>query len=84
MTATPTPWALALGAAIASAREQAGITQSELGRRMGARPEHVSRWERGVIPASLETLEKVARAIAAPVEATLPTGSSVTVKPSTA
>lgn len=69
-----------LGAAITAARERAGIaSQSELARRIGARPEHVGRWERGdhVAP-TLATLVRIAR-VTGPIEATLPGGSVLVV-----
>jgi transcriptional regulator with XRE-family HTH domain len=44
------------------ARLRAGLSQSELGRRLGKHPTVISRWERGVVLPSLETLREVVRA----------------------
>lgn len=57
--------ACAVGRAIAEARAAAGLSQSALARKAGdgIRPEHVSRWERGAMLASGDTLVRLARAI---------------------
>jgi len=48
------------------AREKAGISQSELARRMGIKQPALSRLERGGISkASVETLKKIAKALGA-------------------
>jgi ribosome-binding protein aMBF1 (putative translation factor) len=76
----PSPLAMALGAAITAARVRAGVaSQSELARRMGARPEHVGHWERGDRTApTVDTLARIARVLGR-IEATLPDGSTITV-----
>jgi transcriptional regulator with XRE-family HTH domain len=50
------------GDLIREARRRAGLTQSELGRRAGKPQSVVSRWERGEVEMSLETLRKLVRA----------------------
>ena len=47
---------------IYSARRRARITQRELARRLGVPQSQVSRWERGAVTPSLETLRRVVRA----------------------
>jgi transcriptional regulator with XRE-family HTH domain len=44
------------------ARLRAGLTQAELGRRVGKPASVISRWERGVVQPSLETLRSLIRA----------------------
>ena len=44
------------------ARLRAGLTQAELGRRSGRPASVISRWERGVVQPSLETLRELIRA----------------------
>ena len=44
------------------ARLRAGLTQTELARRVGKPPSVISRWERGVVQPSLETLRSLIRA----------------------
>lgn len=44
------------------ARRRAGITQAELGRRLGLPQSQISRWERGDVQPSLETLQRLVRA----------------------
>jgi transcriptional regulator with XRE-family HTH domain len=44
------------------ARLRAGLTQAELGRRAGKPASVISRWERGVVEPSLETLRSLIRA----------------------
>jgi transcriptional regulator with XRE-family HTH domain len=44
------------------ARLRAGLTQAELGRRVGKPPSVISRWERGLVQPSLETLRALIRA----------------------
>lgn len=50
------------GSLIREARLRAGLSQSELGRRLGKHPTVISRWERGAVTPSLETLREVVRA----------------------
>jgi transcriptional regulator with XRE-family HTH domain len=44
------------------ARRRAGLTQAELGFRVGKPQSVISRWERGEVDPSLETLRKLIRA----------------------
>jgi len=44
------------------ARRRAGVTQAELGRRIGLPQSQISRWERGRVEPSLETLRRLVRA----------------------
>ena len=44
------------------ARNRARLTQAELGRRLGLPQSQVSRWERGQVEPSLETLRRLVRA----------------------
>lgn len=44
------------------ARRRAGLTQAELGRRLGLPQSQISRWERGDVQPSLETLQRLVRA----------------------
>lgn len=50
-----------VGANIASARKSEGLTQSELGRRVGVENMAVSRWERGFVRPSDANLQAVAQ-----------------------
>jgi transcriptional regulator with XRE-family HTH domain len=47
---------------IREARLRAGITQAELGRRIGRSQSQVARWERGAVTPSFETLLELVRA----------------------
>jgi len=44
------------------ARLRAGLTQAELGRRVGRPQSQIGRWERGEVKPSLETLRELIRA----------------------
>ena len=44
------------------ARRRAGLTQAELGRRVGRPASQIARWERGAVKPSLETLRALIRA----------------------
>ena len=55
--------ALRLGYQISLAREQAGITQGELARRIGTRQSNISRMEQGNYNFSVEMLDKIAQAL---------------------
>jgi transcriptional regulator with XRE-family HTH domain len=44
------------------ARLRAGLTQAELGRRVGRTQSQIARWERGDVKPSLETLRQLIRA----------------------
>jgi transcriptional regulator with XRE-family HTH domain len=47
---------------IREARLRAGLTQRELGQRVGRPQSQIARWERGRVEPSLETLRKLIRA----------------------
>jgi transcriptional regulator with XRE-family HTH domain len=44
------------------ARSRAGLTQAELGRRIGRPQSQIARWENGMVEPSLETLRRLVRA----------------------
>lgn len=50
------------GSVIRAARHRAGITQKELGRRLGTTQSVVARWESGRVSPTVETLSRVVRA----------------------
>lgn len=52
----------AFGGRIRKARELAGLSQAELGRRMETSQTDISRWERGVVMPRLSTLLAIAKA----------------------
>lgn len=52
---------------IRNLRKKRGLTQKELGKRLGILPELVSNYERGVRNPKIETLKKFARALGAPI-----------------
>ncbi len=53
-----------IGAALVAARRALGVSQRELGERLGVKQSQVARWERDAYrPASLERVEAVARAL---------------------
>lgn len=54
---------LNVGYQIYLAREQAGMTQSELAKRIGTRQSNISRLEQGDYNFTVEMLEKIARAL---------------------
>ena len=47
---------------IYSARRRARLSQAELARRLGLPQPQVSRWERGAVAPSFETLQRIVRA----------------------
>jgi transcriptional regulator with XRE-family HTH domain len=47
---------------IREARLRAGLTQAELGRRVGRPQSSIARWERGAVTPSFETLQELIRA----------------------
>jgi transcriptional regulator with XRE-family HTH domain len=47
---------------IREARLRAGLTQDELGERVGRNRSHIARWERDAVAPSFETLQEVLRA----------------------
>jgi transcriptional regulator with XRE-family HTH domain len=50
------------GDLLREARKRAGLTQAELGRRVGRPQSSIARWERGDVKPSLETLRDLIRA----------------------
>ncbi len=50
------------GDLLREARLRAGLTQAELGRRVGRPQSQIARWERGDVKPSLETLRELIRA----------------------
>ncbi|HEX8067011.1 MAG TPA: helix-turn-helix transcriptional regulator [Thermoleophilaceae bacterium] len=50
------------GDLLREARRRAGLTQTELGRRVGRPQSVIGRWERGEVAPSLETLRELVRA----------------------
>jgi transcriptional regulator with XRE-family HTH domain len=50
------------GDLLREARKRAGLTQAELGRRVGKPQSSIARWERGDVKPSLETLRELIRA----------------------
>ena len=50
------------GDLIREARLRAGLSQAQLGQRLGKHATVISRWERGVVTPSLETLRELVRA----------------------
>jgi transcriptional regulator with XRE-family HTH domain len=55
-----------IGARIRTLRERDGLTQSDLGRRMGESRQVVNKIERGAVRITMETLSEVARALQRP------------------
>lgn len=51
------------GDKIKTARKQAGLTQKELGQRMGVKPQTVAQWENGLRKPKIETVQKIATAL---------------------
>lgn len=58
-----------IGALVRHHREMAGLTQAELGDKVGKALESIGRIERGEITPSLKTLEELARALKVDVRA---------------
>ena len=56
---------------ITVARESAGISQSELARRIGKSRQQVHDWESGARNPKLDALMKIAQALGVPLEALL-------------
>ena len=50
------------GDLLKEARKRAGLTQADLGRRVGKPQSSIARWERGDVTPSLETLRELIRA----------------------
>jgi transcriptional regulator with XRE-family HTH domain len=56
-----------IGARIAAVRQQEGLRQSELARRMGISRQVLNKVEQGTVNTTVETLMKIARALGVPV-----------------
>lgn len=67
----------AMGARIRKFRELSGLSQTELGEKLGVSYQQVQKYERGVSRLSVETLLRLARALDQPVGAFLPSGANV-------
>jgi transcriptional regulator with XRE-family HTH domain len=65
-----------LGAKIRRLREQAGLSQSELGEKLGVSYQQIQKYERGVNRFSVETLVKLARALDVPAAGLLEGGEA--------
>jgi transcriptional regulator with XRE-family HTH domain len=65
----------ALGAKVRKFREQAGLSQTELGEKLGVSYQQVQKYERGVSRMSVDTLLRLARALDRPLGAFLPAGA---------
>ena len=67
LTGAMESWAQRVGPRIKQAREEVGLTQTELEKRTGLPQSHISRLESQVHVPSFATLEKIARAMDKPV-----------------
>lgn len=67
----PPPPRPAAGARLLALRKAAGLTQAELGHRIGERQTNVSFWEHADTPPRADALPKLARALGVSVEALL-------------
>jgi transcriptional regulator with XRE-family HTH domain len=63
-----------LGQKIKRFREQAGLSQTQLGDKLGISYQQIQKYERGVNRVSVETLMRMARALGQPVVAFLEAG----------
>jgi transcriptional regulator with XRE-family HTH domain len=61
----------AQGARLAALRQQAGLTQAELGRLVGEKQQIIAFWEQSDKPPRSDVLPKLARVLGVPVEALL-------------
>lgn len=68
------------GERLKSLRERAGLTQAELGKRIGARQSHVHRLEIGEREPTLATAVAIARAIGCDIKEFVPDGAKVEVR----
>jgi transcriptional regulator with XRE-family HTH domain len=60
-----------IGAKIKQARENAGLNQAELARKLGIKPVNISQWESGKTRPDVERLPALAKELGIPVEALL-------------
>lgn len=65
----------AMGAKVRRFREAAGLSQTELGDKLGVSYQQVQKYERGASRLSLDTFLRLARALEQPLAAFLPHGS---------
>ncbi|MDY3014506.1 MAG: helix-turn-helix transcriptional regulator [Evtepia sp.] len=56
------------GERIKKARKDAGVTQKELGARLGISPQTLAQWENNLRNPKIETLQKISAALKVPVE----------------
>jgi transcriptional regulator with XRE-family HTH domain len=64
----------AMGARLRRFREASGLSQTELGEKLGVSYQQVQKYERGVSRLSVDTLLRLARALDQPIAAFLPAG----------
>ncbi len=67
----------ALGLKLRKLREQAGLSQTGLGEKLGVSYQQIQKYERGVSRLSVEALLRLARALDQPVGALLPAGANL-------
>lgn len=51
------------GAFIVSLREESGITQKELAKKIGVKPKLIAMWEKGICPPRADKVSDLARAL---------------------
>lgn len=66
----------ALGAKVRKYREQANLSQTDLGEKLGVSYQQVQKYERGVSRMSVDTLLRLARALEQPLGVFLPAGAA--------
>jgi transcriptional regulator with XRE-family HTH domain len=66
-----------LGPKIKKLRKQAGLSQTDLGEKLGVSYQQVQKYERGVSKLSVEALLRLARALDQPIGALLPEGAGL-------
>ncbi len=64
----------ALGAKVRKSRELAGLSQTELGEKLGVSYQQVQKYERGISRMSVDTLLRLTKALDQPFSAFLPGG----------
>ena len=65
-----------LGAKVRKARERAGLSQTELGEKLGVSYQQIQKYERGISRMSVETLLRLSKALDQPFSAFLPPGAA--------
>ena len=58
---------MAVGDNIRAERKKAGLTQRELGERLGISPVGIAQWENGLRTPKIETLQKISDALNVPI-----------------